>query len=145
MDDLIAFLNARYDEREAVAVAAQGTIGGGGHWRQEDPFREPGRIVDDCNDTVTYDEGAPTEEQARHVADNDPAFVLADVAAKRQIIDWHSSRHTVVDDFCVEEGGPCTHAGESYCQIEGFDDCRTLRLLALPYAGHPDYREEWKP
>lgn len=21
----------------------------------------------------------------------------------------------------------------------------TLRLLASPYAGHPDYREEWKP
>lgn len=23
--------------------------------------------------------------------------------------------------------------------------CVTLRLLAVPYAGHPDYREEWKP
>lgn len=21
----------------------------------------------------------------------------------------------------------------------------TLRMLALPYVGHPDYREEWKP
>ena len=23
--------------------------------------------------------------------------------------------------------------------------CATLRLLALPYADHPDYREEWRP
>ena len=23
--------------------------------------------------------------------------------------------------------------------------CRTLRLLALPYASHPDYRKEWRP
>lgn len=22
--------------------------------------------------------------------------------------------------------------------------CLTLRLLALPWAGHPDYREEWR-
>lgn len=23
--------------------------------------------------------------------------------------------------------------------------CRSARLFALPYAGHPDYREEWRP
>jgi Family of unknown function (DUF6221) len=23
--------------------------------------------------------------------------------------------------------------------------CPTLRLMALPYADHPDYREEWRP
>src|SRR5690606_11238958 len=27
----------------------------------------------------------------------------------------------------------------------GIDDCPTLLALALPYAGHPDYRDEWKP
>lgn len=25
------------------------------------------------------------------------------------------------------------------------DDCRTLRALALAYAWHPDYRDEWRP
>jgi hypothetical protein len=23
--------------------------------------------------------------------------------------------------------------------------CDTLKLLALPYADHPDYRDEWRP
>lgn len=23
--------------------------------------------------------------------------------------------------------------------------CPTLRMLALPYADHPDYRQEWRP
>jgi hypothetical protein len=28
---------------------------------------------------------------------------------------------------------------------QGYEVCDTLRALASPYAGHHDYREEWKP
>lgn len=55
---------------------------------------------------------------------NAPDFVLADVAAKRQLIGW---------EFGWFLRGHSRHA-------EG-----TLRLLALSYADHPDYREEWRP
>jgi hypothetical protein len=35
----------------------------------------------------------------------------------------------------------CTEVGPD---AQGWP-CQTLRLLALPYADHPDYRPEWKP
>lgn len=44
--------------------------------------------------------------------------ILADVAAKRQIIEL---------------------------VIGAYAGYAVLPLLALPYAGHPDYREDWKP
>jgi hypothetical protein len=55
----------------------------------------------------------------------DPARVLAECEAKRRIVqeyDW------------------------AYRQTSGDGLWIALRLLALPYADHPDYREEeWKP
>lgn len=48
----------------------------------------------------------------------DRARVLAECEAKRRIVEW--------DEVQLEE-----HP--------------VLRFLALPYADHPDYREEWKP
>ncbi len=44
----------------------------------------------------------------------------------------HESR-----DFGFEDGNCVT------CRTQG--PCVTLRLLALPYAGHPDYQPEWRP
>jgi hypothetical protein len=60
---------------------------------------------------------------AAHVARHDPARVLAECEAKRRIVDSEGSPY-------VEGHVPAT---------------RTLRFLALPYADHPDYRQEWKP
>jgi len=123
--DIAAFLRACLDEREAVALAAQGTTEG--RWRQVDPVRTPGLIYDDYDDFVTYDESAPSEEQARHIADNDPAFVLADIAAKRLIIEQYE----------LADGGLTGQILRNCLDTP-------IRLLALPFAGHPDYREEWK-
>jgi hypothetical protein len=76
-----------------------------------------------------------------HIARHDPERVLADVEAKRRIIGEHPH-----GDF----GRP----DSQYCEVCHDDDgnpavtgqwCDTVRLLALPYADHPDYREEWKP
>lgn len=62
-----------------------------------------------------------------------PARVLAEVEAKRRIADEHGPNEYGLCDVCVLN-----------------DDarrapCPTLRLLALPYASHPDYRQEWRP
>lgn len=54
--------------------------------------------------------------------------VLNDIEVKRRIIE----RHAPYDDIQVRRQTR-TLAGD------------TLRLLAFPYAEHPDYREEWKP
>jgi hypothetical protein len=63
--------------------------------------------------------------------------VLAECEAKRAIIDLHPRcRPDSPDTHCVCE---CEWSGCS----EG--ECQTLRALALPYADHPDYLDEWRP
>src|SRR5262245_6868960 len=75
-----------------------------------------------------YDEGDP----------GSPARVLAEVAAKRRIIDEHRPKGP-------EEGCPtCTEQTITAWAPED-SPCPTLRLLALPYDQHSDYREEWRP
>lgn len=60
---------------------------------------------------------------------------LAEVEAKRQIIEHNARLHQMAD--------PATHPGQEYVLAAGASDY-VLRLLALPYANHKDYREEWK-
>ncbi len=73
----------------------------------------------------------------------DPARVLADCSAKRGIVlacraarpatEFLGSRPPGMDDF------PLTPADQH--QLAAV----VLGLLALPYAGHRDYRPEWRP
>jgi hypothetical protein len=70
-----------------------------------------------------------TEGDAAHIARHDPARVLAECEAKRRIVGEHREQ---------AGGGCCVCSRHEY-------PCPTLRYLALPYADHPDYREEWKP
>jgi hypothetical protein len=73
---------------------------------------------------------------AEFIADNDPRFVLDDVAAKRRIIALvlDGDNGVIAADRSIEGEWGCT--SDLHEQL--------LRLLALPFAGHPDYREEWK-
>ncbi len=68
-----------------------------------------------------------------------------DLAAKRAILALHSTPHTVVDGWCVECGGECTHEGEDRCARCGYDDgCPTARHLVAPYAGRPGWNDAWR-
>ena len=64
-----------------------------------------------------------------HIARHDPARVLAECEAKRRVVEmqWH---HLGEDDYAW-----------------GMEEAKRqiLAELALPYADHPDYREEWRP
>jgi hypothetical protein len=116
VDDLIAFLRARLDEDQAD--------------NQGDGWAESQLHRGGC-ETNSYSAGA---------CDCDgPESVLADVAAKRQIIELHAGMHE-----CPSGDGYET-SGFAYFGVGEELWCTTLRLLALPHAGHPDYREEWKP
>lgn len=72
--------------------------------------------------------------------------VLAECAAKRQIVELHQPD----DDKC----SVCSHeidyasdgyGGEYYENRRTGDDwpCATLRAIAAVYSDHPDYREDW--
>jgi hypothetical protein len=66
--------------------------------------------------------------EAQHIARHDPARVLAEVAAKRRILDDCASY--------VDEEGDAVTDGLSW---------RVVALLAVPYAGNAGYRPEWAP
>lgn len=79
------------------------------------PSREPTPVAD-CGDANVY--------PAWHIALNDPAYVLADIVAKREIV-----------------AGPNGGTGPDHHD----EWVETLRRLALPFASHPDYDEAWRP
>jgi hypothetical protein len=112
--DLLEFLRQRLDEDERAAEAGQ---------------------YSDVVAMVARQSGKRNALNFWHR--HDPARVLAEVAAKRRIVEVHppNPRGSAQGNLCqacdVHGGGPYP--------------CETLRLLALPYAEHEGYREEWRP
>lgn len=70
-----------------------------------------------------------------HVLRHDPARVLREVHAKRKLLGSHYN----YDGLCPR----CFDFSNKPVQREAWP-CEVVRLLALPYADHPDYHEEWK-
>lgn len=129
MSSLTEFLLARIAEDEAVARAATP-----GPWG--DPadvgYGDFGWHVDGCPAGETEDSEQGMAD-AEYLAYNHPARVLAECEAKRRIVEWH--RYDLGSDPCD------AHDGATFQTV----DCGTLLALALPYADHPDWREEWRP
>jgi hypothetical protein len=75
-----------------------------------------------------------SDEMAQHIARHDPARVLAECEAKRRIVEEWDAAHRVA------------LASPQYSYDEGIATglLAALYALALPYADHPDYREEWR-
>ncbi|MET7795665.1 DUF6221 family protein [Streptomyces decoyicus] len=137
IDDLIAFLHARLDEGEAAARVATP-----GPWRhdprkhhhivgtalfEEAVFTGPSGDDAICVAGTGETDDAQSMRDAAHIARHDPPRVLAEIEAKRAIIDealsiWNSDADGIFG------------FGESI-----------LRHLALPYADHPGYKEAWRP
>jgi hypothetical protein len=79
------------------------------------------------------------EEHGESAADPD---VLADLDAKLGIVDEHQDVNDGDCGTCVNgRWGYPTHGGSSPQRFP----CKTLRLLAVPFAAHPDYDERWRP
>ena len=138
MSDLIEFLRARLNEDERAAV-----------WAMQGPWRLH-RIPADSAWQITGTSGTHSvaripdsgqnEGTVRHIALHDPARVLREVEAKRAIVERHQlgSWHSHVLDADVKTCRACGTPDEDW-------PCPDLRLLALPYSDHPDYREDWRP
>lgn len=159
MTDLTDFLLARIAEDEEVARAAIRPDRPGTHWHWVmDATDTPvalGHLQRAQNDGESVSlrtvEEYPTRNGwslphfvvqsgevhgsgGEHIARWDPARVLAECQAKRRIVKaWASARDAAND----------TGEMRTYGEEEGLEEA--LRLLALPYADHPDYRDEWRP
>ena len=137
MDDLVAFLNARLDEDEQQARAAiSGQVDWENGWGESKTPGFPGVGI------VPHVGRIHEDVQAAHVAKWNPARVLADVEAKRRILAEHAVDAGLFCRTCFDPGTLDRYPDE-FSQRRF--PCPTLRLLALPFASHPDYRDEWKP
>ncbi|MFI8330140.1 DUF6221 family protein [Streptomyces filamentosus] len=138
MDDLVQFLRARLDEDAELARQAE-QVGGAPSWdRAADVLLLPGLQTR----RRLADRGVPDALQGAveaHAARHDPARVLAEVDAKREVVNAYER---MVAEF--QDSGP---AMVSYDRLVGsVSSLRTaLEFLALPYADHPDYRDTWRP
>lgn len=133
MDDLIAFFAARLDALEQVArEAADGDSGEwfmGDRWnvyRAEDATRGDEDYQGDEHALVAYGNVKP---QSVHIALNDPASVLADIAAKRAFL----------EDVVKVLGYTSTVTAEGGTLI------RMLKRFAGVYSSHPDWKATWAP
>ncbi len=140
MTDLITFLRARTEEDRQAALAA-------GSQARYDEWDAAGSRVDDeigrSHWEVVGIAQPPMTPAARavseHIATWDPKRVLADVEAKRQIIDaWENHLASVEhnkDDYDHQQ-----YARDAASGLE-----IAVRALAAVYAAHPDFRDEWRP
>jgi hypothetical protein len=126
------FLLARFADDEAVARALTPD-------EQRYPYGDrmfPPTPFEKLGDELRGYLGGPLGE---HAARWHPARVLAECEAKRRIVELHTGGHG-----CVSHNSGGASAGDAYGpNVVGSRPCPTLRLLALPYADHPDFQQEW--
>ncbi|MFF4848810.1 DUF6221 family protein [Streptomyces sp. NPDC001194] len=135
---LIHFIQERLDEDERSARAATP-----GPWVSDEPWLadwvKSGILghVADCSIGAGY--RAQSIPDAAHIARYDPARALAEIDTKRRIVQLYTTARGWADraeDIQVS-GNNSQVASVAYLDV--------LRLLALPYADHPEFREEWRP
>lgn len=126
--DIGEFLTARYDEEQQLAEAA---VPGPWHIELLGGKGYPQRISNARAIVIgqTYTNPAYPPVNAEHMVYWDPARVLADIAAKRALLAYLVRLAEVILD-------------NNLWSLEGESD-HGLRLLAAPYATHPDYDPAW--
>jgi hypothetical protein len=151
-DDLVSWLLARLDKDEQVARAALQHENVPGVWNA---IGSGTKDDHDLSYWAVHQVAVPrwSEPSARdlmtHIARHDPARVLAEVAAKRRIVNEHEQVPESLQGFhrdgtygdIVSVCSACGTTGEYPVEWP----CTTVRLLALPYADIPGYRDEWRP
>lgn len=123
MDDLVRWLGEQFDEDARIAREAGGKYESGLRWWEDGRFGNDGTVGDERGSVVVYSTGAGRQHSA-HIVRHDPARVLREIDAKRQLVERYA--------WLREHGDT---GGTAW----------VLPLLALPYADRPGYRAEWAP
>jgi hypothetical protein len=160
MSALTDFLLARIAEDEAAARAAIDPDRPGTHWHwvmdatdtpvadrhlqraQDDGESVSLRTVEEFESRsgvgplphFVVQSGEVRGTAGDHIARHDPARVLAECEAKRQIVEDFQVLHRDYRE---------THSETT--EARRFQAMVTVARLASVYADHPDYREEWRP
>jgi len=73
------------------------------------------------------------------------ARVLADIAAKRAIVEWCGERDQIWAGTVADDPELPKVSDFAPGHLKNPADSVVLRHLAAVYADHPDYQQEWKP
>lgn len=152
MDDLAQWLRAQLDEDQRDAEERRGVFPSpgveddGAVWLHIRPGGNAA-IVWHRDPAAGYDDMAKLRNWAATERGWTQERVLREIEAKRQLVKLHG-RATL-----RAGGGAQYFATATVCRSCEPDHqfpelswpCPTLRLLALPYADRPGYREEWRP
>ena len=126
MDRLRDFLLARLLEEETLAQAA----------------------IDAHPDGHTWDGSDGSDADGAHFARWNPWRVLSTCVAKRLIIAAHRDVGPGLDRRAEPDRSLKPRACSTCGQYDEFAiewPCYTMRVLALDWVDHPDYRIEWRP
>ena len=150
-DEIVAFIKAQLNLDGQLARDAGATRSGKiASWWVDCGC--PGKLADEHADNcwdrrvegdniVIYDEGGHDEDQARHIARHDPARVLADVEAKRYLLEWCAEVTAHFDWSTLNLPGSLRddpNARATHTAVVA------LKSLAVPYAGQPGFKPEWR-
>lgn len=156
MTELVDWLRQQLDEDERVARAATP-----GPWvvkPADSVYAKPSAVVlrtdvdvdaPWSNEWVSAYVVNPQEEggegidsaDAEHIARWDPARVLAEVEAKRRVLDEHKPMDGVGERIV---GCATCSWRDDWDELHVEWPCTTLRLLAQPYAGREGWQEAWR-
>lgn len=150
MDDLARWLHAQLDIDTARATAA--ADGDSGEWFMGDKwnvYRAEDETPDEDRETNTLVVYGNVKDQSEHIAAHDPARVLREIDAKRQVLTEYVKAVEAMEEltalrerlnaggqdlFMTEMGlGSAIHKRDALRAV--------LRLLALPYSDRPGYEE----
>lgn len=130
MSEIADFLRARYRQEAHVArliAEKTGSAKWKADWRRLTYHHFDARVITPSGDPVF--DGYGNVGSAEFVVEHDPSRVLADLDAK----------HALVDQLDAAD----PHGGYITGTFTAYD---ALKLLAQPFAGHPEHKgEEWAP
>lgn len=122
MSDLVAFLRARLDEDEQIARDAAARVNA---WAPDLPPWETTRYLGKFGTNLDH-----------HITRWNPARVLAEVEAKRRIVDEVAPEMETIEWVRDQEFATSSDPTE-------YQSTKLLRLLTSSYADHPDYDPAW--
>lgn len=123
--DLVDFLRQRLDEDAAAAHLVLHPYGDAAASNDAEWWPD---------ERVWFEAGFSSDESPL-LTRMTPQRVLAEVEAKRRIIDLHCDAEDPTEDRACRE---------SWGDWNSPEECATLRALAQPYADHPAFQPEWK-
>jgi hypothetical protein len=138
--NIVDFIRARLDEVERVARAVEDrSAPWDGQWKNDSDhaLRTQNGWVLAHNGGKPYAPGL-----LDHIALHDPASALRRVAADRRIVERCAE---VIGNQDLSDYDRPGSLKDTATPLAVFLAVETLRDLALPYADHPDYREEFRP